>query len=344
MYSIHNIHGNDKYNYHEKITADFSSNVWYKPPPIWFYKSLESVLRKTIDYPHPEAGELKELLAVHHKLSAENICVTNGSVEGIYLLAQLFADEKSLIITPSFAEYEKACRRYNHKISFKLYTESLMNLLFAEDVVWMGNPNNPEGKTVSVKTVEKIITKNSNTIFIIDEAFAELSVDFQSALPLLEKFANLVIIRSFTKAFSIPGIRLGYVLASSEIISELGKYTIPWSVNSVAVEAGKIILQNYNRLLPLISEIEKENSYLLKELTNFSQLKVFPSNGNYFLIRLKSGNAADLKEFLVKRMGILIRNASNFRGLNNSYIRLSVQNRKNTDLLISGLKSYFDEL
>jgi threonine-phosphate decarboxylase len=318
--------------------------VWYKVPPDWFYKSLEKALKKTIDYPHPEAGELKELLAVHHKLSAENICVTNGSVEGFYLLAQLFAEKKSLIITPSFAEYETACRRNNHKISFRLNSELLKNLSVAQNVVWLGNPNNPDGKTVSKNEIKKVLTENSDTVFIIDEAFAELSVGFQSALPLLKQFKNLVVIRSFTKAFSIPGIRLGYVLASQEIISELGKYTIPWSVNSIAVEAGKIILQNYNRLLPAVSEIKKENGYLFEKLNEFSQLKVFPANGNYFLIRLKSGDAADLKEFLAKRFGILIRDASNFRGLDKSYIRLSVQNKKNTELLISCLKSYFNEL
>jgi len=344
MHSIHNIHGNDKYNYSENIKVDFSSNVWYKPPPDWFYKRLEGALKKTIDYPHPEAGELKELLAVHHKLSTENICVTIGSVVGIYLLAQLFAGKKSLIITPSFAEYETACRRFNHKISFRLNSESLIDLLFSEGVVWLGNPNNPDGKTISRNEIKEVLTENSDTVFIIDEAFAELSVGFQSALPLIKQFKNLVIVRSFTKAFSIPGIRLGYVLASRQIISELGKYTVPWSVNSVAVEAGKIILQNYNRLLPSVSEIKKENSYLFEKLSEFPQLKVFPSNGNYFLVRLKSGDATDLKEFLVKRVGILIRNASNFRGLNNSYIRFSVQNRKNTDLLVSGIKKYFSEL
>ncbi len=337
-------HGNDKYNYSEDIKADFSSNIWHKPPPSWFYNKLSGVLKSTTDYPHPNAKELREQLAIHHKTNTENICITNGSVEGIFLLAQIFATKKSAIITPSFSEYETACQRYNHKINFHSNSEKWFERKITAELVWFGNPNNPDGKIISSNAIERMVVANPNTIFIIDEAFAKLTVAPISVVVLLQRYTNLIVLRSFTKTFSIPGIRLGYILADKQIISNVKTITIPWSVNSLAIEAGKIILKNYSEMLPELEELVELKNYLEVSLKKIQEIKTFPSETNFLLARLKKGNAADLKNFLIKNHGVLIRNASNFRGLAPSYIRLSVQNKTKTNLLIAGLKHYFDEL
>ncbi len=337
-------HGNDKYWFASKIVADFSSNVWFKPLPDWFYQKLGVAFKKTIDYPHPKALDLIKELSSFHNIPEENICATNGSVEGIYLMAQAFESKKSAIIYPCFSEYEDACRRYKHNLSFYTNNEEWQKQKFTEDLVWFGNPNNPDGKNISVKEIENLLAKNSDTIFVIDEAFCDLCTDFKSAILLIQKYRNLVVFCSFTKSFAIPGIRLGYVVAQSFIIEKLNNLSIPWSVNSLAIEAGKVILKNYAELIPNRNELKKLNFILQNKLSGLPELNVIPSDSNYLLVQLKKGNAPEFKKYLVEQHGILIRDASNFRGLNSSFFRVSVQSEENIELLVLAIKSYFDEL
>lgn len=214
-------HGNDKYNFNGQILVDFSSNVWFKPLPELFYREQIKALKYIVDYPHPHAADLVEELAAFHKIHKNNIWVTNGSAEGIHLLAQAFHGKKSANIYPCFSEYENACKKYNHELSCCSNQENWQKQKFAEELVWFGNPNNPDGKTVSLSEVENLLTLNPSTIFIIDEAFSDLCAGFESAISLISKYDNLVILRSFTKSFTIPGIRLGYVLAREWIIQKL---------------------------------------------------------------------------------------------------------------------------
>lgn len=337
-------HGNDKYNFSGKIRTDFSSTVWYKQMPEWFFQKLDIALRNTIDYPHPSAAGLVEQIAVFHDVTAKNICVTNGSVEGMYLIAQAFSGEKSTVICPSFTEYENACERYNHSLNFISNKTDWQNQKFEEGLVWFGNPNNPDGKTISKDEIECLLSANPKTIFVIDEAFADVCFDFESAISLFEKHQNFILLRSFTKAFAIPGMRLGYVVAPDWIIEKLNKFTIPWSVNSIAIDAGKILIQNYAVLLPNKNEMEILHDFLFDQLCDLPELEVLPSDCNYFLIQLKKGNAADLRNYLAKKKRLLIRDASNFRGLDSNYIRISVQPKKNIQEIISAMKFYFSEL
>ena len=336
-------HGNDKYRYAGEIKVDFSSNVWYKPLPEWFYQKLSETFKNIIDYPHPKAFDLVKELSLSHNIPEDNIWATNGSVEGIYLLAQAFEKKKSAIIYPCFSEYGDACRRYKHDLSFYSNKEDWQKRQFSEDLIWFGNPNNPDGKNISVKEIENLLSLNPTSIFVIDEAFSELCINFESALLLIQKYQNLVILRSFTKSFAIPGIRLGYVVARQWIIEKLNNLSIPWTVNSLAIEAGKIILQNYAELIPNRNEHRKLNILLQNKLSGLPELNVIPSDCNYFLVQLEKGNATELKKYLVQQHGILIRDASNFRGLNNRYIRFSVQTEENIELLVSALKSFFNE-
>lgn len=337
-------HGNDKYRFEHKISADFSSNVWFKSLPQSFFDYLKNKLERIKDYPHPEAGDLKQNLVKHYSIAEKNIWITNGSMEGIYLLAQLFSGKKSAILFPCFSEYEDACLRYKHKLGFYSNKSNFRDKYFDEDLVWIGNPNNPDGLIRSLAEVECLLQNNPNSTFIIDETYADVSIDFSSSVPLLQKYKNLIILRSFTKCFAMPGIRLGYLFASEAIIEKMAELSIPWSVNTLAIEAGKYIVKNYADLSPNKSEILRLNKLFNKKLSGISELEVYNTKSNFFLVRLKKGNAFELKTFLIEKYGILIRDASNFRGLNPKFIRLSIQKEKDMGLLIVALNSYFNEL
>lgn len=334
-------HGNDKYNYNGQISIDFSSNVWWQPMPSSFFSGLQNALVAISDYPHPYAADLAGLLADFHCLSPENVSVSNGSVEAIYLLARAFSGKRSAIIYPCFSEYEKACSGFDHRLGFYPNEQFLSTDFYGYDLVWLGNPNNPDGKTFPVSETENLLVTHPSVLFIIDEAFCHLCMEFESSIPLMKKYENLIIIRSFTKAFAIPGLRLGYVLAPVWVTGKIKKLSVPWSVNSLAISAGKLILENYNTYLPDINDLKKQADYLLNQLEKFPQLMVAPSSCNFFLVKMKEKTAAELKQYLATQHRILIRDATGFRGLDETYFRLSVQSEENTDRLIFALKQYF---
>jgi threonine-phosphate decarboxylase len=333
-------HGNDKYRYPGRMKADFSSNVWYQPLPAAFYDHLKNAISRLQDYPSPDASGFKQELARFHDLSVDNIWAANGSIEGIYLIAQAFSGKSSAVIYPCFSEYEDACKRYNHRLSFYPDEPDWHKQSFSEELVWFGNPNNPDGKKIGLAEVESLLVNNPGTIFIIDEAYAGLHAGFESAIPLLKKYSNLIILCSFTKAFAIPGIRLGHVLASKEVIRQLAGLSISWSVNTMAIEAGKFILQNYEACLPEPGEVAKETKLFQAKLNEITELSIHPSECNFFLVELKTKSSAEVKKYLAEKFGILIRDASNFRGLDERFIRLSVQKEEHIEMLVTILKEW----
>lgn len=336
-------HGSDIYKHKGKIVADFSSNVWYKGLPNGLTEKLTKSIQELVHYPEPDAGALANKLAKLHKLNKENVLVTNGASEAFYLLAQHFYKNESVILTPSFAEYEDACTANNHKINF-ISNESIdfYSKLKPNSIVWLGNPNNPDGKLFSAENLKLWLERNKKVTFIVDEAYGELCYGFESLIRYVNEFPNLIIVKSLTKAFSIPGLRLGYVLANETRIENLHKLKIPWSVNSLAIEAGCFITDNYAKLLPNLDEVIEESMKFQKELSQIPAVKVAPSNCNYCLVEMQNSKADELKSFLIEKHGFLIRDASNFRGLANKHIRLAIQDEVKNQKLINAINDFIN--
>ena len=332
-------HGSDIYKYQKTIIADFSSNVWYKGIPAELVKHLRNQIQNIIHYPEPDAGSLSDKIAQLHGINKQDVLITNGATEAFYLLTQVYSGFDSYIIYPSFAEYEDSCKIFNHKLHYIGNTAFNINIsLDTPSLLWMGNPNNPDGTVTPPEEIEYLCKKNPDTVFIVDEAYAELCEKFDSVINMVNEFSNLVVVRSLTKTFAIPGIRLGYMVGPTKIIEKTKSVKIPWSVNMLAIEAGNFILSDYHNLLPDKEIVVYESKILQQELTNIPELEVTPSGCNYFLVRLKKGKAADLKQYLIDKHGLLIRDASNFRGLNESHFRIAVQRPEFNTLLVNAIK------
>jgi len=301
-------HGNELSLYDSEIIADFSSNVSFEPVSPELMKYLSDKLLCITHYPEPDARSLVWKLAQHHGVTEENVLVTNGSCEAFYLLARLFQGKHSCISIPSFSEYEDACKVNNHKISF-IDNKNLKTDFSRHDIVWLGNPNNPDGKTIPKETIKQYCQSNPHVYFIIDEAYAELCAGFESSLALIKECKNLIIIRSLTKTFSVPGIRLGYIVTDQMVIQNLKKYIIPWNINALAIKAGNYILDNYNSLLPDINKILHHSIELQALLNELKSLEVKSSKCNFFLVHLLKGTSRQLKQYLITKKGILIRDA-----------------------------------
>lgn len=334
-------HGSDLYKFDKEIIADFSSNVWYKGVPNELISHLKSKLEEVVHYPEPDAGKLALKLSMHHNINRDKVLVTNGATEAFYLIAHLLSAKNSYIVYPSFSEYEDACKVYKHTLNYFNIDELNESLILNDNSsLWLGNPNNPDGKITSSKTIKTILDNNPTSLFIVDEAYNELCLNSESVVSLLKDYNNLIITHSLTKSFAIPGIRLGYILASEEIIDGLSNITMPWSVNSLAIEAGLFLLEDYKNLLPNKNVLIEESKEFQKEIDAIDGLEVTETECNYFMVKLKDAKASDLKEYLVHKHGLLIRDASNFKGLTPSHFRVAIQGKYKNSLLILGIKQW----
>ncbi len=333
-------HGNHITDIKEDIVADFSTNVYANPLTNNILEYLKENIECIQNYPDCTCSVLRKKIATLYNLESNNILITNGSTEAFYLVAHTFQEAKSVIQIPSFAEYRDACKLYNHNIEFLSTQYPLHKYNFKNMNVWLGNPNNPDGKYYTQKELSKLISAHPETTFIIDEAYIELCKNGESIAPKVAEFPNLIVIKSFTKRFAVPGIRIGFILANQNIINRLLQYHMPWAVNSMALKTGEFIMDNYAHQKPNTEELLMESSFLQKQVSQLNGFEVIPTNCNYFLVQTKLGTAADLKEYLISNHGILIRDAANFKGLDQSYFRVAAQKRDMNIKLLNGLKQW----
>ena len=349
-------HGDNGYVYPQELLADFSSNVWYGGEPAGLKEHLFQQWKLINKYPEVLAESLTEKVGRHHGLSPENILINNGTTESIYLIAQVFKGRSSTVVFPCFAEYEDACRMHEHTIQMvswhelEAYAEELspsgvdirethmpVPAWLNTDLLWIGNPNNPTGAVLAA--LERLVRRHPQLIFIVDEAFIEFTRAIGSSIGLLPELPNLVILRSLTKVFAIPGLRLGYIAATREIIFRLRAFKLPWSVNALALEAGHFIFDRYAQIqLPLTSLLQDKADFLRR--LEGAGIKIHSSHTHFFLCETKYGDAEALQKFLLSRHGLLIRNANNFRGLGHKHFRLATLSPDKNQLLVNALKEW----
>ncbi len=341
-----NGHGNNIYQYGAKqIEVDFSSNIAFNNHSQQICDYLSGVVGSIGDYPDPEARALSEALSRHLSVGAGQVVVTNGSAEAFYLIAHdlmRHAGEgghcRTAITTPSFSEYEDSCRIYNHEIDFITFDELRSGELSGYQSVWLGLPNNPDGERFDYAQIRTLAARYTECCFVVDRAYNELSREVEQEWALLP---NIIIVDSFTKAYGVPGLRLGYFIAEESLASRIASVRMPWSVNSLSQLAGRYILEHYDELQIDREELIGESKYLQTNISNIDGFRVIPSDCNFFLVEItEGGSAAELQHYLVENHHILIRDCSNFRSLTPNYIRIAAQPREACDKLITALKSW----
>ena len=288
-------------------------------------------------YPEADAHSLKVTLATKNTVDASQILVCNGSTEAFYLIANAFSGKKSLIVTPTFAEYTDACRIHRHKV-YQCSRQHLQQQIESQKphLVWICNPNNPDGYCYTQAELTQLLTAYPEITFVIDQAYMEFSTIDTNMIPNIQQFNNLIVVQSLTKRYAIPGLRLGYIVSGQSTIKHIEQYKMPWSVNALAIEAGKYVLEMPDNHFKLEVWL-KESDTLQQQINSLDNFKVTKSHTPYFLVKLNSGTASGLKSFLLKEQ-ILVRDATNFKGLQGEYIRICALSTELNNLLLSNLK------
>ncbi|WP_103071733.1 pyridoxal phosphate-dependent aminotransferase [Aquimarina sediminis] len=332
-------HGDDAYRYNIKFKANFSSNVWYERTSEKIVSHLKQQLTHIANYPTPNADVLTKMVANHHQLQPSQVLMTNGATEAFYNITHLFRSKNAAIGIPTFSEYEDACK--SNDICIRYYNRAeVTKTSFDNDLVFLCNPNNPDGISNTIAEIKTLLADFPDTTFIIDEAYIDFTFKITSCVSLLDAFTNLIIVKSLTKLFSIPGLRLGYILCNAKIGKELQQSKMPWSVNTMAIEAGKYIFNNYKIIRPNMAVLLEYCSKLQQQINAIDGFTVIYSETNYFLVKLDTPKASILKDYLVHTHHLLIRDASNFRGLDGHYIRIACQSRDKNELLINALQQW----
>jgi threonine-phosphate decarboxylase len=328
-------------------TLDFSSNI----TPLGIPNSAKLIIKKNLDkvqfYPDPKSENVISSLEKYTRLSKSNIIVGNGAIEILYNFCFAFLSKttKVLIHVPTFQEYEAAVKLNNCKISYfkslNLSTniDSFISQIPKSGCVFLCNPNNPTGELLSKKELLSIIivAKKLKTIVFIDECFIELvPKSNESVMSYVKKYDNLFILRSLTKSFGLPGLRIGYACSSQQIIKILQKIKIPWSVNSLAQDAANVVIKNTSHLKKSNIIIKKELKYLEDNISILNGFECISSSTNFILIKTKY-DSTKLQTKLLKNK-ILIRDCKNFRGLDNHYIRIAVKSHKDNIKLVTALE------
>ncbi|TAJ10743.1 aminotransferase class I/II-fold pyridoxal phosphate-dependent enzyme [Marinilabiliaceae bacterium JC017] len=330
-------HGDDGYRYHRDIIADFSTNTWFKGPDPGLLNYLKEVIHTISHYPELQGESLTRQLADYHQLAPDQIAVTNGTAEAIFLIAQTFTGSSSRIIVPTFSEYEHGCQLFNHKLSFTRANTINQLDTIPEGLLWLCNPNNPTGQLYGKDLLKKLIKNNPQTIFIIDEAYSDFTLEQTSMVPDIPLFKNLVILKSLTKNHCLPGLRIGYLLAHQQLMTKIINFRPPWSVNTLALKAGEYLLEHPHIEIEDLLEYHALCRELQSEIKNINGFEVLPSSTGFFLVKTPY-QAPVLKDTLVNEFGLLIRDASNFKSLSTNHIRIATLTKEKNILLVDALK------
>ncbi|MBI4777458.1 aminotransferase class I/II-fold pyridoxal phosphate-dependent enzyme [Candidatus Desantisbacteria bacterium] len=332
---------------------DFSASINPFGPPDRVQAAICDSIKFIRHYPDPEQRDLTAHLADFLRIKEEYIIVGNGSCETIYLLANLLHGKNILVPSPTFSEYETALVGNNATLKFPKeeeingfcfpYEEVIDELSWA-DAIWICNPNNPTGKLIEHSMLTALLDNaiKTNTLVIVDESFLMFTASYKDGtlLNVIDNYPNLIIISSLTKFFAIPGIRIGYMATSnSAILDKLRKQIPPWSVNIFAQMIVPGMLQRDDGfIIRSIELIEKAKDEFFKGLSEIKTLRVYPSAANFLLIKLCGDTHADELSERLAQKNILIRNCSNLRGLDDTYIRVAVMREKQNKVLVEEVK------
>lgn len=334
-------HGDDLYKYGKKIVSNFSSNVYNRIDHSGLYQRLNERLSTICSYPEPMPYSLESEIARRYSLTPRQVCVTNGATEAIYLIAQVFQGRISAVLGPTFSEYADACRVHRHKVK-PFY--SLDALPEDAELVWICNPNNPTGEVRNKEDLKALVDSHPDKLFIFDQSYKYFTLKSLLGIKEAASFPNVILLHSMTKQYAIPGLRVGYFTASEGLTDDVRCRRMPWSVNSLAIEAAKYLLEEGDGISADIPQLLAERERLTNLLLATGMLEIWPTDTHYMLIKLRMGKAAALKDFLAVNHGILIRDASNFEGLDERFFRIATQTPEENDKLVKAISEWMEQI
>lgn len=325
---------------------DFSANINPLGPPEWFRPLISQQLEHVVHYPDPDYTDFIDAIALHSGLSAENIVVANGTTELLYVITRTVPFKRALIPVPSYVDYIRAAELGGLHVEtfvmtegeqFGLQLKKLADEIQPEDLVIIATPNNPTGGMVDRGELLALVAKFPKSYFLIDEAFLDFVDGGESVA---QSANNILTINSMTKFYGMPGLRIGYGTLSEDLAKVVRQNIPPWTVNSLAQAVGSACLRDIEyrkKTVELCTSLRRE---LVEELQKNKQLKIYPAEANYLLVKFVDGrDVSELADYCLKN-GIMIRCCGNYHGLDHSFFRIAVRPQAENSKLIAIINAY----
>ena len=295
-------------------------------------------------YPDPHQMSMREWLGAYLGIPYQKLFFGVGSDEIIDLLIRIFCEpgkDSIMILEPTYGMYKVAADINDVRTetvllndNFDIDTEAVINNWNNKiKLIFLCSPNNPTANLLNKNSIKDLLQK-TKSIIVVDEAYIDFAGDESSCLDLINEFPNLVILRTFSKAWGLAGIRLGYCICDEEIINYLFKIKAPYNINSLTRKAFHEAFSNSSKKDEFISSILKEKQYIIEELNKITNIeKLFPSDTNYILIKIQ--DAVSVQKLLANE-GVIIRDRSNQPGLENC-LRITVGTHEQNEQLLRSL-------
>jgi len=357
------VHGGNVWEISEKFriplnqVIDFSGPINPLGTPKTALERVSQHLNLIKHYPDPHHEQLVEILANSVDVKPDNIIVGNGSTELIYLFTEIFVESghEAVIPVPTFNEYKMATLRVGGKPqflrcdpaeNFRLDFTKLERAISRKTrLIFFCNPNSPTGKLYEKDDILRIVNLGAekDVPVLIDEAYVDFVDDDKrySMADYVSRHDNLFVLKSLTKFFGLAGLRIGFGIGTPDIVRILKKAKMPWSVNSLAMFAAIEAVQDDDFIKKSRRLVSRSRRSMSKMLQRVPWLRVYPSETNFFLVEITRGDltSTQLKDELARK-GILIRDCSDFDGLDNRFFRVSVNQPEENKRLAEHLRSF----
>jgi threonine-phosphate decarboxylase len=332
---------------------DFSASINPLGPPVAVLRAIRSALKQIAHYPDPDCWQFRQELAQKCGVDPDMILVGNGSTELIHLLPRALAIKSALIIGPTFEEYARALMETGSSVQyvharrekrFRPPVKEVLRELSAKrtrfDAVFLCNPNNPTGQVMNRLAVRELaeVVERQQGWLIVDEAFIDYCQE-QSVVSMLRAHPRMVVLRSLTKFYAMPGLRIGYLLGASKVVDLLKDRQPPWSVNSLAQEVSRAVLHDHAYATQSRTFMKSERSRFMRRLHSLSAVRIYPSAANFVLIELPDSTCASVVTDRLASKRLLVRDCSMLPGLTTQMIRVAIRTTKENRGLIAALRA-----
>lgn len=365
MHEKERIHGGNVYEVARKYIIDleeildFSASVSPLGVPEVVMQAVKNSLGTIAHYPDSACKDFRQAAASELGVGRENILAGNGAAEIIYLIVRMILPRYTLIPIPTFSEYGYAVRSVGGKLKyfelqpegsrFVISIDDFCKSIRGSDLAFICNPNNPTGTLFDRNDLQEILEvgKANHCFIVVDEAYLDFvkGGSDHSVVNQVFHYDNLLILKSLTKVYSLPGLRIGYAIGHKDLIDKMNTLRDPWSVNSLAQAAGVAALTERDYRTRLQETIWEERQYLYEEIKKLPGLKPYIPTANFLLVNTcEAGITASHLQEVLARSGLLIRDCTSFQGMGPYFIRIAVRTRLENMRLIHALDAYISSL
>lgn len=331
---------------------DFSENVHPLGPPAFLAEHWPEMLELVGSYPDPDGDPFRTAAAKFHEVDPGQVAVGNGAAEVFTWLARRYRSQRVMLVEPAFSEYRQTLEAENVQIEtiqlkaendWQLTIQHVQSAISGCAALYICNPHNPTGVLLDIETLHELASAclENKCELVLDEAFIDFIGEQASFMPLLKRFPNVIIVRSMTKMYAIPGLRLGYVISQAETIEELKRGAAHWNVNALSAAIGADCLQA-SAYRGQVIKAATEQRRKMQQFLAAHNCPTSNSKANFLTFQLPDSSMSDTFFRDLLGEGIVLRHTESFRGMDGKWFRIGMKSAESMRKLREAIAGWLE--